>query len=62
MPGGAIAFASDYTGFDLKQFLKRDLQEAGHEGLDLGSNSTASADDLAYGTGTVAKLSKGCTT
>ena len=41
MPGAAIAVASDHAGFDLKEILKRDLQEAGHEVLDLGTNSTA---------------------
>src|SRR3977135_2377974 len=44
MPGGAIAVASDHAGFDLKEILKRDLQEAGHEVLDLGTNSTESVD------------------
>ena len=44
MPGGAIAVASDHAGFDLKEILKRDLQEAGHEVLDLGTNSTVSVD------------------
>ncbi|MDB5489563.1 MAG: Ribose 5-phosphate isomerase, partial [Reyranella sp.] len=34
MPGGAIAVASDHAGFDLKEILKRDLQEAGHDVLD----------------------------
>ena len=38
MPGGAIAVASDHAGFDLKEILKRDLQEAGHVVLDLGTN------------------------
>ena len=33
MPGGAIAVASDHAGFDLKEILKRDLQEAGLEVL-----------------------------
>jgi ribose 5-phosphate isomerase B len=44
MPGGAIAVASDHAGFDLKEILKRDLQEAGREVLDLGTNSTVSVD------------------
>ncbi|MBN9516486.1 MAG: ribose 5-phosphate isomerase B [Alphaproteobacteria bacterium] len=49
MPGGAIAVASDHAGFDLKEILKRDLQEAGHEVLDLGTNSTASVDYPDFG-------------
>ena len=72
MPGGAIAVASDHAGFDLKEILKRDLQEAGHDVFDLGTNSMASVDYSGFGTamagrgvlvcGTVAKPSKGCTT
>ena len=50
MPGGAIAVASDHAGFDLKEILKRDLQEAGHEVLDLGTNSGQSVDYPDFGT------------
>lgn len=50
MPGGAIAVASDHAGFDLKEILKRDLQEAGLEVLDLGTNSTLSVDYPDFGT------------
>ena len=50
MPGGAIAVASDHAGFDLKEILKRDLQEAGHDVLDLGTNSTQSVDYPDFGT------------
>jgi ribose 5-phosphate isomerase B len=49
MPGGAIAVASDHAGFDLKEILKRDLQEAGHDVLDLGTNSTRSVDYPDFG-------------
>jgi ribose 5-phosphate isomerase B len=49
MPGGAIAVASDHAGFDLKKILKRDLQEAGHVVLDLGTNSTESVDCPDFG-------------
>ena len=49
MPGGAIAVASDHAGFDLKEILKRDLQEAGHEVLDLGTHLTASVDYPDFG-------------
>src|SRR5262245_34907737 len=49
MPGGAIAVASDHAGFDLKEILKRDLQDAGHAVLDLGANSKESVDYPDYG-------------
>lgn len=49
MPGGTVAVASDHAGFDLKEILKRDLQEAGHEVLDLGTNSTQSVDYPDFG-------------
>jgi ribose 5-phosphate isomerase B len=49
MPGGAIAVASDHAGFDLKEILKRDLQQAGHEVLDLGTNSVQSVDYPDFG-------------
>lgn len=49
MPGGAIAVASDHAGFDLKEILKRDLQEAGYDLLDLGTNSTDSVDYPDFG-------------
>ena len=49
MPGGAIAVASDHAGFDLKEILKRDLQSAGYEVLDLGTHSTQSVDYPDFG-------------
>lgn len=49
MPGGTVAVASDHAGFDLKEILKRDLQDAGHEVLDLGTNSTVSVDYPDFG-------------
>jgi ribose 5-phosphate isomerase B len=49
MAGATIAVASDHAGFDLKELLKRDLQEAGYAVLDLGTNSTASVDYPDYG-------------
>ena len=49
MPGGAIAVASDHAGFDLKEILKRDLEQAGHAVLDLGTNSTQSVDYPDFG-------------
>ena len=44
MAGATIAVASDHAGFDLKEILKRDLQEAGYAVLDLGTDSAASVD------------------
>jgi len=49
MPGGTIAVAADHAGFDLKEVLKRDLQDAGYAVLDLGTNSTASVDYPDFG-------------
>jgi len=49
MAGATIAVASDHAGFDLKELLKRDLQEAGYAVLDLGTNSTASVDYPDFG-------------
>jgi ribose 5-phosphate isomerase B len=60
MPGGAIAVASDHAGFDLKEILKRDLQEAGHEVLDLGTNSsTQSVDYPDFGTAVADAVASG---
>ena len=50
MAGATIAVASDHAGFDLKEILKGDLQQAGYAVLDLGTNSTASVDYPDYGT------------
>jgi ribose 5-phosphate isomerase B len=49
MAGASIAVASDHAGFDLKELLKRDLTQAGHDVLDLGTNSTESVDYPDFG-------------
>lgn len=49
MAGASIAVASDHAGFDLKELLKRDLQQAGHDVLDLGTKSTESVDYPDFG-------------
>ena len=49
MAGATIAVASDHAGFDLKEILKRDLQSAGHDVIDLGTDSTASVDYPDFG-------------
>jgi ribose 5-phosphate isomerase B len=59
MPGGAIAVASDHAGFDLKEILKRDLQLAGHEVLDLGTNSAQSVDYPDFGQAMADAIARG---
>ncbi len=49
MAGATIAVASDHAGFDLKEILKSDLQQAGYAVLDLGTDSTASVDYPDFG-------------
>lgn len=49
MATATIAVASDHAGFDLKEILKRDLQDAGHDVLDLGTHSSASVDYPDFG-------------
>jgi ribose 5-phosphate isomerase B len=49
MEGDTIAVAADHAGFDLKEILKRDLQDAGYAVVDLGTHSTASVDWPDYG-------------
>lgn len=49
MAGATIAVASDHAGFDLKEILKSDLQQAGYAVLDLGTSSTASVDYPDFG-------------
>lgn len=39
-----IAVASDHAGYSLKESLKRDLQEQGHDVLDLGCADTSPVD------------------
>ncbi len=39
-----IAVAADHAGFDLKQWLVAELQNAGHEILDLGTDGPAPVD------------------
>jgi ribose 5-phosphate isomerase B len=59
MPGGTVAVASDHAGFDLKEILKRDLQDAGHEVLDLGTNSTQSVDYPDFGSALAEAIASG---
>ena len=59
MPGGAIAVASDHAGFDLKEILKRDLQAAGHDVLDLGTKTAQSVDYPDFGTAMADALASG---
>jgi ribose 5-phosphate isomerase B len=44
-----VAIAADHAGFPLKTEIAAWLEEAGHEVLDLGTNSTESVDYPQYG-------------
>ncbi len=44
-----IALGADHAGFELKEKIKKFLQDAGHEVLDLGCHSTESVDYPVYG-------------
>ena len=44
-----IAIASDHGGFELKEIIKKHLEERGLEVADLGTNSDASVDYPVYG-------------
>lgn len=44
-----IAVASDHAGFDLKEALKADLIEQGHDVLDLGTHGPDSVDYPDFG-------------
>ena len=59
MAGATIAVASDHAGFDLKEILKSDLQQAGYAVLDLGTNSTASVDYPDFGTAMADAIASG---
>ena len=39
-----VAIASDHAGFPLKEIVVAAVLAAGHEPIDLGTNSTASVD------------------
>lgn len=39
-----VVIGSDHAGFDMKQLLIADLKQAGHDVIDVGTNSTAPVD------------------
>lgn len=44
MPAKPIAIASDHAGYDLKALLAEELEQLGHEVLDLGTDGPESVD------------------
>jgi ribose 5-phosphate isomerase B len=50
MSKNTIALAADHAGYELKDLLKRDLEEMGYEVLDLGTNGPDSVDYPDFGT------------
>ncbi|HEV2786202.1 MAG TPA: ribose 5-phosphate isomerase B [Solirubrobacteraceae bacterium] len=43
-----IAIASDHAGFELKEHVKSQLQDAGHDVVDVGTDSDESTDYPSY--------------
>src|SRR3954471_16826607 len=39
-----VVVGSDHAGYDLKQFVSKDLQAQGHQVIDVGTDSTAAVD------------------
>ena len=54
-----VAIAADHAGFPLKTEIAAWLEEAGHEVLDLGTNSTESVDYPQYGAKLARAISSG---
>ncbi|MCJ9430394.1 ribose 5-phosphate isomerase B [Kordiimonas marina] len=49
MTAETIAVASDHAGYDLKEFIKEELENRGFEVLDLGTHGRESVDYPDYG-------------
>ncbi len=49
MSKNTIALAADHAGYELKDLLKQDLEAAGYEVLDLGTNGPDSVDYPDFG-------------
>lgn len=49
MTAKPIALASDHAGFELKEHIRKELEAAGHETIDLGTNSLESVDYPDFG-------------
>ena len=54
-----IAIGSDHVGYELKEHVRRRLAEAGHEVVDLGTNSAESVDYPTYGVRVAKAVVKG---
>jgi ribose 5-phosphate isomerase B len=54
-----IAIGSDHAGFDLKEALRRWLHEAGHEVIDVGTDSEASCDYPVFGAAVAREVASG---
>lgn len=54
-----IVIASDHAGFNLKSVLRADLEEQGHDVVDLGTHSTDSVDYPDFGYAVANAIAKG---
>jgi ribose 5-phosphate isomerase B len=54
-----IVIGSDHAGFDLKEALRQWLQDAGHEVIDVGTDSEASCDYPVFGAAVAREVAAG---
>ena len=59
MGGMRIVIASDHAGFELKQHVKSQLQSAGHDVVDVGTDSDESTDYPSYARPAAQLVAKG---
>ncbi len=59
MSDNVIAIACDHGGFNLKEVLKKNIENRGLSVLDLGANSTESVDYPAYGSALATAIEEG---
>lgn len=59
MAGQTVAIACDHAGLNLKSQLKADLEEAGYDVLDLGTNGPESVDYPDFGFALANAISEG---
>ncbi len=59
MPRDTVAVASDHAGYQLKNVLRREIEELGYEVLDLGTDGPEAVDYPDYGKAVAAAIREG---